>query len=105
MGGIVACHETVGTVQPRYDEEGRCDENGQASAWTMVPQRPFVATVASFVPGDRRSATVGEYQGTLAFEDPSGRRCAWQVTLSFSGEDLLVDLVPKPGNTCSGALP
>ncbi len=87
---IVACHEATGQLLASYDEEGRCAEESELSAWTLTSTLPLHTELTQFTSLDSRVATVGEYEGTVAFTDRDGRLCRFRMNVSYSGEDILV---------------
>lgn len=87
---ILACYEATGDVLATYDEEGRCSEESDLSAWTLSSIQPRGVELTQFTSLDSRVPTVGEYEGRVSFHNAEGRLCSFNMTVSYSGEDILV---------------
>lgn len=87
---IIACYEASAEILASYDEEGRCSEDSELSAWTLTSTLPREVELTHFTSLDSRVATVGEYEGTVSFQNAEGLLCSFNMNVSYSGEDILV---------------
>ncbi len=88
---LVACYEEVGVIQPTYDEEGRCSEDSELSAWNLTTERRTIPELKSFESLDSRQPTVGNYEGQIRFNNQVGRTCSFDLNFTYSGEDITVE--------------
>ena len=87
---LVACYEKVGFLQNTYDEEGRCTESGELSAWTMQAESPLDAELEQFQALGR--SVVGAYEGRVIFRNALGSLCFFSLDFLYSGEDITVNV-------------
>jgi hypothetical protein len=87
---LVACHEHVGIIQPSYDEEGRCVDDSDLSAWTLSTRGQTTARLESFESYSSRDPSIGSYRGSVSFQDAAGRTCLFGLDFVYSGEDITV---------------
>ncbi len=88
---IVACYERTGDVLSNYDEVGACSDDSELSAWTLQSTLSVTSELQNFESLDSRVAIVGDYQGAVEFFNANDRRCTFDLSFSYSGEDILVD--------------
>lgn len=88
-GSLVACYEQVGTILPSYDEEGRCSDDGELSAWTLSAHSRMTATLKSFE-AYGSDIGAGAYEGEVSFYNAAGRTCTFGLAFDYSGEDITV---------------
>lgn len=87
---IIACYEASGEILTTYDEEGRCSGDSELSAWTLSSTLPREVELTHFASLDSQVATVGEYEGSVTFQNTEGLLCSFSMNVSYSGEDILV---------------
>jgi hypothetical protein len=87
---LVACHEQVSILQPSYDEEGRCSDDSDLSAWTLSARGRTTVRLESFESYSSRDPSVGAYRGSVSFHDATGRTCSFGLDFVYSGEDITV---------------